>query len=157
MSSKWILDGVDGSEPTPTSEPDTKLLLEAIHRNAVLLIKYFQPDGMPGLLVFDRAMIESIGVAPDHLLAIHVPDDSMEPTLKPGTVVFVDVASKELHDGLWALRLDRIDLVRRVQMLPARGVRIVSDNQAYAPLDIRGADLDAMSVIGRVVWAGGKL
>ncbi len=46
-------------------------------------------------------------------------------------------------------------LVKRLQRLPGKKIKVSSDNLSYAPytIDIQTANKD-FAVIGRVVWAG---
>ena len=41
-----------------------------------------------------------------------------------------------------------------VQAVPPSGMRLISKNPAYEPVEVPMADVD---VVGRVVWKGGRL
>ncbi len=94
------------------------------------------------------------------LYLIEVDGESMEPTLRPGDVILVDRRSAQLvpRDGVYVMRMDGTLLVKRLQRLPGRQVRVTSDNPAYQPfalsLEQPGDDL---AIVGRVVWTGRRM
>lgn len=73
--------------------------------------------------------------------------DSMEPTIKSGDAVIVDVSQSEVNrDGLYAVAFNRNLFIKRVQCLPT-GYRMLSDNPRYAPIEIES--FDSVRVVGR--------
>lgn len=94
------------------------------------------------------------------LYLIEVDGESMEPTLRPGDVILVDHRSAQAvpRDGIYVMRMDGSLLVKRLQRLPGRKVKVASDNNAYEPFEL---DIDApgedVSIIGRVVWTGRRM
>lgn len=112
-------------------------------------------------LAFKRDWIyNELHANPSDLYLIYVDGESMEPTLRPGDVILVDRRSAETvpRDGIYVLRMDDSLLVKRLQRLPGRQVKVTSDNPAYEPfqlnLDATGEDL---AIIGRVVWSGRRM
>lgn len=112
-------------------------------------------------LAFSRKWIhQELHASPADLYLIYVDGESMEPTLRAGDVILVDRRDGAAIpcDGIYVLRMDGALLVKRLQRLPGRRIRVVSDNPAYAPIDLSlnspGEDL---AVIGRVVWSGRRL
>lgn len=112
-------------------------------------------------LAFKRQWIQQeLHASPGDLYLIYVDGESMEPTLRPGDVILVDRRSAEAvpRDGIYVLRMDGSLLVKRVQRLPGRQVKVTSDNPAYEPfnlsLETPGEDL---AIVGRVVWAGRRM
>lgn len=84
--------------------------------------------------------------------------DSMLPTVTPGDILVVDHARKQLcGDGIYVLNLFGNCLVKRLQVLFDGSVKIISDNPAYKEQIVRGDDLQALSVAGRVVWHGKRV
>lgn len=109
-------------------------------------------------MAFDRRWLRTLTHTPDKLSIISVRGDSMQPLLAEGDDILVDQgdAADQLRDGVYVLRIDDALLVKRLALNPATGgISIRSDNPAYpawdecAPSDIH--------VIGRVVWAGGRM
>lgn len=94
----------------------------------------------------------------DDLSIILVQGDSMAPTLADGDEIMVDRsdAASRIRDGIYVLRRDDELLVKRVAASPAsRRITLKSDNPAYPTWP--DLDLDDLSIIGRVVWAGRKV
>lgn len=84
--------------------------------------------------------------------------DSMMPTISPGDLVMVDTSKRFLSgDGIYVLNLFGNSLIKRVQVMFDGSVEIVSDNPAYKRQTIRGDELQALSVAGRVVWHGRRV
>ena len=82
---------------------------------------------------------------------------SMEPDLRSRDTTLIDLKDREvLTEGIHILRLDGALLVKKVQRLPGRVLRVSSSNASFEPFEIRGnddADRD-FAVLGRVRWAG---
>ncbi|WP_275100104.1 S24 family peptidase [Sedimenticola hydrogenitrophicus] len=112
-------------------------------------------------LAFKRQWIQQeLHASPGDLYLIYVDGESMEPTLRPGDVILVDRRSAQAvpRDGIYVLRMDGSLLVKRLQRLPGRQVKVTSDNPAYEPfnlsLEAPGEDL---AIVGRVVWTGRRM
>ena len=60
-----------------------------------------------------------------------------------------------LRDGVHVIRLDDVLMVKRLVKAPAGRISVLSDNPAYP--DWPDVDGRAVSIIGRVVWAGRRL
>ena len=72
--------------------------------------------------------------------------DSMEPTLCEGDSVIVDVSEKTVRrDGMYVIRIGDGLFVKRVQ-IPPRGLRLLSDNEFYKPIDTTEEDI---AIVGR--------
>ncbi|MFM7028350.1 MAG: helix-turn-helix transcriptional regulator [Chakrabartia sp.] len=106
-------------------------------------------------LGFDLRWLKSLTTTPRAVSMITVRGDSMQPTLQDGDDILVDQgdAADRLRDGIYVLRIDEALLVKRLARHPASGqLSIRSDNPAYP--DWQDCDPAAISVIGRVIWAG---
>jgi phage repressor protein C with HTH and peptisase S24 domain len=107
-----------------------------------------------GAFRFSSRWLRDQGLAPAALSAIAVTGDSMEPTLRDGDEILVDRGQRTIRDGIHVVRLDDMLLVKRLETgLPGR-VALLSDNQAYRPIEV---DPDDLEVIGRVVWKSGRI
>jgi len=45
-------------------------------------------------------------------------------------------------------------VVKRVQTLLNRNIKLISDNKEYAPEELKPEEMADLEVIGRVVWVG---
>lgn len=83
--------------------------------------------------------------APENIKMIKVKGDSMEPTLKEGDWVLVDISRiSPDSDGLFLLRLAGGLAVKRIQCGLGNSINVLSDNKNYPPLpptSIAGAQL----------------
>ncbi len=111
-----------------------------------------------GAIAFDPKWLKKLGVPEGSASIIRVQGDSMEPTLADGDEILVNTANKGERggDGIYVIRLDDLLMVKRLAFQKAsKTVSIISDNPAYPAIDAlhdRG-----LAIIGRAVWAGGKL
>lgn len=92
----------------------------------------------------------------DDLAIISVKGDSMAPTLNDDDIVMLDRSKvSTAYDGLFVLRFDEALHVKRLARGSKRGhVLIISDNKDYPPQEYPAAEIE---VIGKVIWAGGKV
>lgn len=110
-----------------------------------------------GSMVFNKAWIHrELHVNSEQLYLLSVEGESMSPKLNPGDVLLIDHADTiVMKDGIYALQMDGALLVKYLQRLPDRRIKVISDNPKYEPfelsLDKLGKNLD---IIGRVVWLG---
>lgn len=82
---------------------------------------------------------------------------SMEPWLHSKDAILTDLQDHDaVTEGIHVIRLDGAVLVKKLQRLPGKILRVSSHNQAYEPFDIQGhEDTDRdFAVLGRVRWAG---
>lgn len=88
-----------------------------------------------------------------HLALAEMPGDAMVPTLQVGAWILVDKAvQKVTRDGLYVFTYEGALQAKRVQRTP-NGLRISSDNPAYASWEIPAKKEDKLRVHGRIVWA----
>ncbi|MGK9517881.1 S24 family peptidase, partial [Salmonella enterica subsp. enterica] len=61
-------------------------------------------------------------------------------------------------DGVYLFSLDGVLYIKRLQRLP-KMIRMISDNDAFPPYDIKGAELDMLRIHARVLlaWNSRKL
>lgn len=108
--------------------------------------------------VFPSWFLQSnLRAGPEDLLAVEAQGDSMEPTIDPGSVVFVDTRHKiPSPDGIYAIR-DRWGHIQ-VKRIESFGeddstIRIISDNGRAA----RSVPIEEVSIVGKVVACWRKL
>lgn len=113
-------------------------------------------ETLAGKIGFDEKWLRKQGLDPSKLSLIQVDGDSMSPTLKHGDDIMVDNrAVAAVRDGIHVIRLDDVLMVKRLASGPGGRISVLSDNPAYPGWpDVDGA---AVTVLGRVVWAGRRL
>jgi len=103
---------------------------------------------------FSRRWLAQQGLKGADLSAITVKGDSMEPLLRDGDDILVDKGAQPLRDGIHVVRFDDTLMVKRVARSGPGRVTLLSENPAYPPLEVPA---DAIAIIGRVVWKGGRI
>jgi hypothetical protein len=106
-------------------------------------------------LYLPASLLRELGVGrPAALTLVRVEGDSMQPTLGPGDDILVDRddAADRLRSGLYVLRRDDALIVKRVELNPAGGIDISSDNESGGRWT--NVDRAQVDILGRVIWAG---
>lgn len=126
--------------------------------------EWFRSEQIIDELAFKTGWLRDRGLQPDKVAVIACRGESMSPTIRDGDIALVDLRATELkHDGIYAIRRDGNGddneiIVKRVQLLLSKRIRIVSDNEEVAAVEEFPANqMPDVDVIGRVVWAGGDV
>lgn len=103
-----------------------------------------------------RYIRNTLSLRSANLAIIEVVGDSMEPTLRSGDKVMVDLNDKNVaQPGIFALFDGDATVVKRLEKIPGdHKVRISSDNPHHGRYDVPA---DFISVAGRIVWFGRRL
>ncbi|AWY19532.1 S24 family peptidase [Moraxella bovis] len=113
-------------------------------------------DGVIGtddFLAFRKEWINRTSLTASQLVAINTDGDSMFPTIPENATVLIDKSKNTAKDGrIYVIRIGEQLYVKRTQWLPT-GLRLISDNTIYDPIDLSKADLDSsdIEVYGQVV------
>ncbi len=107
-------------------------------------------------LAFKADWVRSrLNTDPRNLLLIEALGDSMSPTLEDSDLLLVDLGEPRFkHDGVYVLRRNGDLEVKRLQRRLDGKLVIRTDNPAYEPAV---ASLQSIRIIGRVIWAAGRL
>jgi transcriptional regulator with XRE-family HTH domain len=121
-------------------------------------VAFTDADSVQAMRPFDAQFIRyDLGIAHDDLAMFGVVGASLEPWLHAKDAVLADLRDRDaLTEGVHLIRLDGALLMKKLQRLPGKVLRVSSYNPAYEPFDIQGhesADRD-FAVLGRVRWAG---
>lgn len=113
-----------------------------------------RPEDDP--LYFRHGWFKARRLAAGNLRAMYVRGDSMEPYLCNHDTIIIDTTDTELSDGeVYAIAYNGHMLVKELRATP-EGVRIISRNPAYDPIEYTGGeDAPDFQILGRVVWRGG--
>jgi len=92
------------------------------------------------------------------LAVLLVRGDSMVPELQDGDHLLIDQSERHAAEGLCVVRWGDLLMAKRIVRTSASGMRLVSSNPIYPPIEIdRDAEGDNFAIIGRAVWVGRKL
>jgi transcriptional regulator with XRE-family HTH domain len=112
---------------------------------------YAQPQA------FRADWIRKMGLKPVMLASLSADGHSMEPRIQHGDALVIDTSQTQVQDGkVYALWYDGGERVKRLYRLPGGGLRIASDNPAYAPIDLLPEYTAHVRVLGRVVHVAGE-
>lgn len=106
-------------------------------------------------LAFRRDWLQRIGISPTGAVLVSVKGDSMAPQLQDGDLALIDTSRTRVKSGLvYALTDQGQTRVKRVDVLPDKGLILRSDNPAY-PVEPRlGEEANRVQIVGQVVWSG---
>lgn len=132
-----------------------------MYRIDVLDVSASAGDGSPSKDVVE--VIRSIEYVPDQarvifgnrpetsVKLINVRGDSMEGTIEPGDLIFVDVAVSTFDgDGIYVFDFNGDMFVKRLQKVK-REIIVISDNPRYREWSISEEELSMLHVAGRVM------
>lgn len=152
-------DASSNTQSTQNSDHDTDLVaVYDIHASAgdgSFVLTEDQAES----LAFPKGYLQWLTRAnPVDLKIIGVKGDSMLPTLADDDIVMLDTSKRDLsYDGLFVIR-DNGDglLVKRIGRASKPGcITVISDNRGlYDPVE---KSLSDIQVVGKVIWAGGKV
>lgn len=110
-------------------------------------------------MAFEKNWLQNLSGRLDPNLAVaKVMDDSMEPTLRIGDQVIIDLDYRhdDFRDGVYALHSHETIQLRRIAADPTgQGYAIVCDNPLYGTWE--QMPLKGIIAIGRVIWIGRKI
>ncbi|ABK45851.1 putative phage repressor [Magnetococcus marinus MC-1] len=103
-------------------------------------------------------IIGEMGLDSERLALINVHGDSMEPTLRGGDMLLLDLRRVEVRDdAIYVLRLENHLIVKRAQRMLDGTILIRSDNPIYKEQSASPEQARQLCVIGRVVWVGRRI
>lgn len=132
---------------------------------AFIALHDVQASAGPGRFAQDVEIVSSLGfpmpwlshhgVNPDRASLIFVEGDSMYPTIRSGSVALVNHNRRKVTSKrVYAFREGEDLYVKRLEMVETGILLVTSDNPDHPSRVIRNHDLDAVSIIGEVVWTG---
>jgi len=109
---------------------------------------------LPGL-AFCRNWLGKQGLEAKQLAALQARGNSMEPTIRHGDSVLIDLGQTDIMDGdIYAIRDGETPLLKRLQRQLSGQVRMICDHPMYPAIE---CPQSSITVIGRVVWRGSLL
>lgn len=117
----------------------------------------------PNFMIYPRNWFEQVGANPEHVRAMRIVGDSMEPLLFQGDRITVNLAdTRIINRGVYVFAAASVDLgirVRRLFWTIDGRLRIVSDNpdKTLYPDEFLGqSELEHIHVLGRVIDKSGR-
>lgn len=103
-------------------------------------------------MAFRRDWLQLQGLKEDDLCVIYAKGDSMEPTISNNDALLVDSADKNMYEGcIYVMRVGEMLWVKRIQWVGVGQISLISDNDAYQPIQLEFKVGNEIAVIGRVV------
>jgi len=97
----------------------------------------------------EKIMHSMVGMGNTELEAIHVDGESMEPTLRDGSIAFVDRNQTNINkDGVFIASTTAGLFIKRIRQRADGMVELISDNKAYSPEVLAPEEV---SIVGKVV------
>ena len=164
---EWLQGAGDDDAPIIVSEDEIEIVEDAVTipvfdaaASAGLGTTAFEGDQVIKRMVVDLHWLkEHINFSSTkNLSVITVRGDSMYPTLDDGDWILVDTGVNALkYDAIYVAVLNGDLYVKRFQKNPNGGLRMISDNTVYTPIDIEPTT--EVHIIGKVIyhWHGGKV
>ena len=85
-------------------------------------------------LRMSKSTLRSLSIQKDNAISARAYGDSMNPTIKDGDTIHIDLGRKTIKDGkIFAICHGELFFAKRLYNLPLGGVRLVSDNSAEFP------------------------
>lgn len=102
------------------------------------------------MLDMDKNIIHNmVGRGSTNLDAINVDGESMEPTLKDGSIVFIDREQTNINkDGIFIASTTAGLFIKRIRQRADGMIELISDNKSYSPEVLTP---DEVSIVGKVV------
>lgn len=98
-----------------------------------------------------RSWLASLG-APEAMVFMDVVGNSMEPGIHDGDMVLIDKSPVRCTSGgILAVGIEDAIYLKRLEQV-RDGIRLLSDNPDYAPLELEGDELNSFYIIGKMVW-----
>lgn len=101
---------------------------------------------------------DTFGLEPTDLLLEAAIGESMQPTIRDNDLLLIDITDRKLREfGIYVLEFQGERLVKRVQRKLDGSLLLISDNAIYEPERIPSERAHEVTVVGRVVWGGGRI
>lgn len=169
INSDWLLFGTGPKEKSPQMQHESQTSVVACADNTVIDIDNYcfipmvecrlsggngevvYSEGIKDYYAFRKRFIKYIATSAKNLILMRVTGTSMEPEIKDGGTVMIDMGRKHPKTGAYfALGYGDTLSVKELEVLPAGRVRVISKNVAtYPPYE---ANLSDIRIIGQVVW-----
>lgn len=98
--------------------------------------------------VFAPELQDSLFGESTEVKSLAIEDDSMEQTIKKGSLVIIDTSVKQFSNGIFAYKYNNKYEIKRIQVIPNNKIMIISDNKNYPEFNL---EINSVEIIGKVV------
>lgn len=155
----WLMSGNGDKQ---IKDQDDSVLLKRI--NLTALCGKYPSINVPTDVENNEELVETIRAGskwffnnfphyrPEDVQIVTATGDSMEPLIKEGDLVFVDINVQSCNrDGIFFLYLDGQYFIKRIQRSIGRSLILISENPSYRDIEIKPDSQVEFYVIGRVI------
>lgn len=109
-------------------------------------------------LPFPRRWLVELGVPEKFARLLELGGDSMEPTIRDGSICLLDTRFQVPRiEGVYSL-IDGKDVrIKRIGRGWEGKIVLISDNERYESETLAAPEAEALRIAGKIVWAGGKI
>ena len=105
-----------------------------------------------------RFLQQDLEVLHENLLLMRIPDDAMKPTLRPNDLVLINREIGHVaQEGIYAIAMEETILVRRIQRSYDGTAYVICDNPLYEKQKLDRAEVTALKIKGKAIWAGKRI
>jgi len=154
LNPKWIETGVGNIFVHSTSDQDPAFrnIPKVAARLSAGTGSFECEDSVTDYLSFQANWLARKGSA-DHMVAMEVFGQSMEPVIREGDTVLIDQSQKNIIAGaIYAVGVEDTILIKRLEKHPNKLV-LCSDNKDYSPIFLEREEADKVRIIGKVIWS----
>lgn len=143
------------SEPPPTVHVNdsefSSILVRAVEAAAGPGLANFEDDPV-GEIAFRREWLSRMGINPGRAFIVRVRGDSMEPSIKSGSIALIDEKKTEPLGRIYAFMEGGELRIKRLKRLSRNSLAVLSDNTRYDPEVKIGVEMNDIRTLGEVVW-----
>lgn len=156
ISPEWLMSGIDAPVASVTDESNY-VVIEQVDLKGSCGFGCANWQDVPCIkqLQVSQAWFEYHfpNIKQENVKVITACGDSMVPLVHDNDAVFINVADKIIREGVYAVIMDGELFIKRLQRLPAHGLRLKSENPSYDPIDIAADSNIEVLILGRVIKA----
>ncbi|MDM7321249.1 MAG: XRE family transcriptional regulator [Fervidobacterium sp.] len=149
VSPDWLLKGV-GTLPEKQEISPTAVIL--YYPNVVVSAGFgaINENEESIRLYIDKALLELLNIHTSHnLILVRVSGDSMEPLISHGDYIIVERTQKARNGEVIIANINGEVYVKKLLKDPfGRWVRLTSTNPYYPDIELKGAEIESLKVIG---------
>lgn len=114
-----------------------------------------ETEEVSDFLAFRSDWLRRMGISPKGARVLTNKGDSMEPTIRDGDALLIDITIDRIVDNaIYVVVYSGLVLLKRVQVKLDGSVVLSSDNTAYEPEVVKQTEVEHLQIAGRLMWFG---